>query len=157
MSDVGTEATVRVRFLVHEELADQVEQGLREEGATDVERTTEEPGTRFAFIPIAIAAVIIAGGVAKLIKSLRAQDDCRTTIDARGDDIETTYDCTIKDGRIIVVAGDNTKVDIIDAPDVFDVTEVLKAAASATGEAVKKAAEAAGGTTLGPEPATDAQ
>lgn len=155
MPNGGAEAVVRVRFLVDDELADEVEQGLREQGGTDVERTTSEPTERFPFIPVAIAAVIAAGGFAGVIDAIRGRRRCRTMIDARGDDIETTYDCKMKDGRIIVVASDKTQVEIIDAPDAFNLTEVLKAAVSAGGDAVKGAAEAAGATTRGPEPATE--
>jgi hypothetical protein len=153
MSDAN--AGTRVAIFVDESLADEVVQGLDREGASDVERHTHEGDqTRILpFIPIVIGATIGVHALAALIISWRDHHQCRTLIDARKDDLEQIIDCRIKDGRIIVVANDGTQVQIIDAPNAFDLTEVLKAGVSSTGDAVKAAAEAAGATVRGPEPA----
>jgi hypothetical protein len=146
--------STRVIFFVEESLADEVEQGLLKEGASDIERRTGERGDRILpLIPIVIGATIGVTALANLVISIRGHSQCRTLIDARKDELEQRIDCRIKDGRIIIVANDGTQVQIIDAPDAFDLTEVLKAGVSSTGDAVKTAAEAAGATTRGPEPA----
>ena len=53
-------------------------------------------------------------------------------------------DCSIKDGRIILVTEGDTKVEIVDVPEVLDMSEVLAAALSSGAEAVRAAAERSG-------------
>jgi hypothetical protein len=77
---------------------------------------------------------------------------CQEIIDAREKPLKREKDCSIRDGRIIVIASDKQKVEIHDVPDSFDLTKVIEAAIKSGGEAVKAAAEAAGGKATQPRP-----
>ncbi len=67
-------------------------------------------------------------------------------VDARGDDIKVNRHCEIRGGRVILVAGEKTKIEVSDISPLFDFTAVAKAAVEQGAEAAKTAAEAAGAT-----------
>jgi len=160
MADDTSESLDVEIFVGDEGLANAFQEELAKQGAQEMEvrkASPEEADTRvFPIIPVVIAAVIGIHALCDLILRWRDKHQCRTLLDARKAKVKQEIDCRIKDGRIIVIAKDKTKVEIVDVPQAFDLTEVLKAGVTSTGEAVKAAAETAGAVATDPEPATDA-
>jgi hypothetical protein len=158
MADVAHDSLQVEIFVPDEELAKEFKDELTRQGVQAVEHRKASPDEAedrfFPIVAVVIGAVIGVHALADLILRWRDKHHCRTLIDARKAKVKQELDCRIKDGRIIVIAKDNTKVEIIDVPEAFNLTEVLKAGVSSTGEAVKAAADAAGATARDPEPAT---
>lgn len=109
----------------------------------DIEATPPPEGI-LPVIPIVIAAVIGVAGLARLIFYIRDKTRCQVIIDARSDTVRHQVDCSIRDGKIVVLTKDGEKVDIQGAPEILDVTEIARAAVSGSADAVKKAADAVG-------------
>jgi hypothetical protein len=124
------------------DLADELEGWLAESGASSLKRR-EEYGI-LPVLPIVIGAVVALTAVANLVMWIRSRTGCQVLIDARAEKIRKEVDCSIRDGRIIVVARDDVKVEIIEAPDILDMNKVLSAAISSGGEAVKALAQQSG-------------
>jgi hypothetical protein len=125
-----------------EALADEIQRWLEDQEAEGIRRR-EEHGI-LPILPIVIGAVIAAGGLATLVMFIRAKTRCQVLIDARGKTIHKEIDCKIRDGRLIILTKDGEKVEVVEAPEILDLTEITKAALTAGAEAVKAAAEAAG-------------
>jgi hypothetical protein len=134
-----------VRFelrLGDSQLADELERQLADVGASAIHRR-EEYGL-LPLLPIVLGAVVALSGLSTLVMWIRAKTRCRSIIDVRGGTVSQQLDCSIKDGRIIVVTEGDTKVEIVDVPEVLDMSEVLAAALSSGAAAVREAAERSG-------------
>lgn len=142
---------VQLRIHVDESEATEIEQSLREVGATDVERVRQDG--ILPIVGIVVAAVIGVSALVDLIQRIRRQHQCQEIVDCRGDEVKIAKNCDRKDGSIVVVSKDKQKVEITDVPDSFDLTEVMKAALTAGADAVKSAADAAGAKAGDPQPA----
>lgn len=90
--------------------------------------------------------MVAAGGLAALILWIRSKTGCQLLIHVRDDRIHKELDCRIRDGRVIVIARDGVRVDIIDTPPLLDFNGIVKAALSEGGDAVATAAQLAGAT-----------
>jgi hypothetical protein len=128
--------------------AKRLERLMRDAGATDVQVKEPEPG----ILPIVgvVIGVIVAGAIADLIRHWRRDHECRTLVDARGDEIKMAKNCDFHDG---VVSKDSQKVEISDPPDSLDLNKVVEAALRQGADAVKSIADAAGAHTTSPAPA----
>jgi hypothetical protein len=139
------QAPQSVRFelrLGDAELADELEQRLVDVGASAIHRR-EEYGL-LPLLPIVLGAVVALSALSTLVMWIRAKTGCRSIIDVRGGTIAQQVDCKVRDGRIIVVTEGDTKVEIVDVPEVLNMSDVLSAALSSGAEAVKAVAERAG-------------
>jgi hypothetical protein len=105
---------------------------------------TPPPEGILPIIPIIIGAAIAVSALVELVKYIRDKNPCLVIIDAQTSPVSTTVDCDDQSGRMVVITKDGSKVDIHDAPRLFDPTEVAKAALTSTADAVKKTAEALG-------------
>jgi hypothetical protein len=152
MTDPAANEQLSLRVGIPEDLAAEIKQELTEAGAQDVRDVDDRRGL-LPIIGAVVAAVIGVSALAELIMRWRDKHRCQQLIDARAGEIKQSVNCDIRDGRIIVVTGDNSKVEIVDAPKGIDLTEVLKAAMSGSADAVKKAAEDGGAQVEGPKPA----
>jgi hypothetical protein len=152
MNDVAQDQ-IRISIEVDDsDEAREVEETLKAAGASDVETTGEgEEG----ILPIAIivGAIAAVAAIADAIERWRKNHMCQETIDARNNAVKISKDCSIKDGRIIVISSDNQKVEIHDVPDGFDIGKTVEAALKSGADAVKAVADAAGAKTGDPEPA----
>jgi hypothetical protein len=127
-------------------------QDLEEAGATKV-HVPDDGGQDI--LPILVVIGVIAGitALADLVMRIRAKTSCQEIIDARDGKVKISKNCDFKDGKIIVISGDDQKVEVHDVPDGFDVTKVVEAALKGGADAVKAAAEAAGAKATDPKPA----
>jgi len=140
---MNSQRQVDITFKVDDaEEARKVELDLREAGAEEIHSNAGDEG--ILPILIVVGAIAVVTAAADAIERWRKGHQCQQLIDARGDNIVVSKDCTMKNGRIIVVASDNLKVEISDVPDGLDIGKVLEAALSSGADAVKAAAEAAG-------------
>jgi len=135
-----------VKMKLPSDMISEVERELADLDATEVDVPTQPP-TGFEPISITIAAVIGISAISELILRWKAKRGCQQIVDARQDQIKTEMNCKVKDGRIIVLTRSGEEVEIVEAPQGIDLTEVLKAAASGGAAEVKKAADAAGAKT----------
>ncbi len=133
--------------LSDQQVADDVQQWLKDNKI----KYEPPPHAIVPIIPIVIGAALGAAAIAALVEYIRRTHACQQTIDARRTPVVTKTDCSVRNGRVIVITKDNQKVEIHDVPQIFDFTKVAKAALSGAADAVKKAAELAGAkTTVGP-------
>jgi hypothetical protein len=123
-------------------LADELERQLQEAGASAIHRR-EEYGL-LPLLPIVLGAVVALSALSTLVMWIRAKTRCRSIIDVRGGTVAQQLDCSIKDGRIILVTEGDTRVEIVDVPEVLDMSEVLAAALSSGAGAVRAVAERSG-------------
>ena len=93
-----------------------------------------------------IGALLVAGGVTAIIVHIATVRRCMVVVDARADDIKVKQYCDMRNGRVILVAGEKTKIELKDIPVLFDFTDVAKAVVEKGAEAAKAVAEAAGAT-----------
>jgi len=128
--------------LADDQLANELEQWLTEYGVDNLSRR-EEFGV-LPLLPIVVGAFIGLAGLASLVMWIRSKTACQVLIDVRGKKIQKEIDCSIRDGRIILVTKGNVKVQLVEIPQLLDMEKVLTAAISANAEAVKSVAEAAG-------------
>jgi hypothetical protein len=135
-----------VKMKLPSDMITDVGRELADLDAREVDVPAERP-TGLEPISLTIAAVIGIHAISELILRWKAKRGCQQIIDARQDEIKTEMNCKVKDGRIIVVSRSGEKVEIVEAPQGIDLTEVLKAAASGGAAEVKKAADAAGAKT----------
>jgi hypothetical protein len=142
-TDMSVSRAIEIR-LDDEQLARDMAQRLQEIGGQEVE-VTEERGI-LPLLPIVVAAVVAGTGIAQLVFWIRDKTQCQLLIDARGEQIKNQLNCSVRDGRVIVVTKDDVKVEITDVPKNIDFTDIVKAALSAESESVKDAAEKAGAT-----------
>jgi poly(3-hydroxybutyrate) depolymerase len=152
---MASEEDVRIEIVVDDPgEAQRLEQALTAGGASDVTTTRKgEPG--IAPILIIVGAVAGVTALADLVMRWRKAHMCQEVIDARGDAVKVSKDCSIRDGRIIVVSKDGQQVEIHDVPDGIDVTKIVEAAIKSGADAVKAAAAAAGAKASDPQPATE--
>jgi hypothetical protein len=127
-----------------EEIAAEIREELGKLGAEDVHEV-DQKGI-LPIIGIVIAGVIGLGGLASLAMWIRGKFGCQQIFDLTGSEPKKTIDCATRDGRIIILAKDGIKVEVIEVPEAFDLTAVLKAGVTAGGDAAKEAAKAAGAT-----------
>lgn len=140
----SSKADIKIR-VADEELASEIEGWLEEEADSEAIRREAEPREAVALLPIVIAAVIGSSALAALVMKIRQKFGCQVLIDARGEEIDKQVDCSVRDGRVIVLAKDGVRVEIIEAPEIMDFTAIAEAAiGGASGNAVQQAAEAAG-------------
>jgi hypothetical protein len=146
MTDVSPQLSVRVTF--PKSLEEDPTEDLAQVGASDVRVEQAQAGVA-PLLAIVVAAVISVNALAELIIRWRDKHRCQQIIDTRGGKVQTKVDCSVKDGRIIVVSSSGEKVEIVDAPKGVDLSQVLSAAISGGADATKKAAQAAGATVSG--------
>lgn len=133
--------------------AREVEALLVSYGAENV-RTTGEGARGVVFIPIIVGAVIGVTALVDLYERWRKNTMCQEIIEVRKDGSTVIKrDCSIKDGRIIVISPEGMKVEIHDVPDGVDVNKIVEAALKSGADAVKAAAEAVGAKADGPSSA----
>lgn len=135
---------IEVRFeLGSEAVAGEIIDQLAAEGGT----VTKHPVKGIVpVIPLVVAGVIAAGGLAAVILYVRRSLGCRSIVDARGAAVTAKVDCSVRDGRIIVLSKDGEKVEVVEVPPAVDLAKVVEAAMKGGAGAVRKAAEAAGAT-----------
>lgn len=134
------------------EEARRVEEDLERAGAQEIHSNAGEEGVLPILIIVgAIAAVTSAADV---IERWRQGHQCQQLIDARGEKVEISKDCSIKNGKIIVVSSDDRRVEIHDVPSGLDIGKLLEAALSSGADAVKAVADSAGAKTSDPQPAS---
>jgi hypothetical protein len=103
-------------------------------------------------ILIVVGAVLAVTAAIDVIERWRKGHMCQQLIDARGETVKLSKDCSMKNGRIIVVSKDGQKVEIDDVPDGVDIGKIVEAALSSGADAVKSAAEAIGAKAGDPKP-----
>ncbi len=128
------------------ELADEL---LAEEVADDLELAGAKIRSRpkrglVPIVPIVIGALIALAGLATIVQKIINGRKCRMIIDARTIEIISKVDCSIKDGRLIIITRDGEKVSVVDAPSAIDLTGLVTAATKGTVEEIKKIAREAG-------------
>jgi hypothetical protein len=123
------------------ELADGIAAWAAEHGETLV--PSEERGI-VPLLPFVLAGLLAINSIASLIMWVRSKTTCRTIIDARDDELRTDIDCRIRDGRIIVIANDDTRVEVTDAPPMLDLTKVLASALGGTAASMVSVLETTG-------------
>ncbi len=138
---------LKIRVIFPTSLEDDPALDLTQVGATEVH--VEEPHGVVPLLGIVVGAVIGVNALAELVMRWRDKHRCQQIIDVRGNKIETKVDCDIKDGRITIITSGDDKIEIVEAPNGFDLAGVLKTAISAGGSAAKNAAQAAGATVAG--------
>lgn len=140
MTDLPADERISLKVeLNDEEVADQIEEWLREQDVSDLNR-----GTQFGvlpLLPIVIGATLALSSAAVLAVWINKTFGCELTIDARDETIRKEVDCSRRTGRVIIVTKDDMKVEIVETPPVFDLTDVMKAAVSGGADAVKQAVE----------------
>lgn len=104
-------------------------------------------------ILIVVGAVLAVTAAIDVIERWRKGNMCQQLIDARGEELVVSKDCSMKNGRIIVVSKDEQKVEIHDVPDGVDIGKIVEAALSSGADAVKSAAKAIGAKAGDPQPA----
>lgn len=134
--------TILVRF----ELSDE---RLAEEVADDLDLAGAEIKSRpkrglVPVLPIVIGVLIAVAGLATIVQKIINGRKCRMIIDARTIEIISRVDCSIKDGRLIIITKDGEKVSVVDAPAAIDLTGLVTAATKGTVEEIKKIARESG-------------
>jgi hypothetical protein len=129
------------------ELAEEIQLWLKEQGASSIERS-QPKGFDVVVLPIVITAIIIgAGGVSSFLSWLRRHRRCLLIVDARGETIRTSVDCSDRTGRTLIVGPDGVHVELKEAPEMLDLNALAQAAVKQGAEAAAKlAAEAGAGT-----------
>jgi hypothetical protein len=128
-----------------EETAKELEEFLRDRGATDL-TVREEQGFLPIALPFVVVGIVAAAVLFDFFTRWRQTHACLLVIDARGDNVKSEVNCDDKNGRIIVITSDGTQAEIENVPPGVDLTELGKAAVSGAFDAVKAAADALGGT-----------
>lgn len=128
-----------------EEAAAEIKAALAEQGATEIEESRVE-GVIPVLLPFVVAALIGAAGITSIVIYIGIRRGCLVVVDARGDDVKVKQHCEIRDGRVILVAGDDTKIELKDVPPLLDFTKIATTVVEQGAEAAKSAAEAAGAT-----------
>lgn len=114
MADVAADQQFRVELRLNDQdLADELEGVLKDQGVADVDTRTEE-GILPLLLPIVVAAVIGIPALATLIEYIRGKHGCQQIIDARKEPIETQNDCNIRNGKIIIFTKDGDKVEVVE-------------------------------------------
>jgi hypothetical protein len=126
------------------DLAVQIEAWLTEHGARDVD-SYEQHGI-LPILPFVVAGVIAVTAITSLVMWIRDKTQCQILIDATTQPVRKEVDCSVRDGRIIVVTGKGTKVHIENVPPAIDLTAIIKAAMGGKADDVAAAAKAAGGS-----------
>lgn len=125
------------------EVADDLQNWLTENGATELSREMRKG--ILPIIPIVIGGSIAAAAIAQLVIRIRDNYECQQLFDFRSNGIKHVVDCRFKNGKILIIADKDQQVEITEAPDILDFTEIAKTAATAGADAAKAAVEAAGG------------
>ena len=128
------------------EASQEVATYLKEQGAGDIEQSEDVGIVPVIGLPFVIAALVGAAGLASIVVYIARTFGCMVVVDARGDDIKVNRHCEIRGGRVILVAGEKTKIEVSEISPLFDFTAVAKTAVEQGAEAAKAAAEAAGAT-----------
>jgi hypothetical protein len=124
------------------ELARDAEQWLVSHEAARVSRR-EQLGI-LPIAPIVLAATVALPLLSALVMWVRSKTRCQVIVDARGEKVVSDVDCRVRDGRVIVLTAGDTKVQLTDIPELFDMTKVVSAALLGDASAVKAAATDAG-------------
>jgi hypothetical protein len=91
--------------------------------------------------PIVVTAIVSAGALASIVEWLRKRTQCQIVLDARQPaSITKTVDCRVRDGRIIVLASDGTRVQVVDVPELFDFNALIHASLTGGSDAIASAA-----------------
>jgi hypothetical protein len=133
-----------------QEEAGTTEEMLRAVGATGIEQSPV--AGVLPLIPIFIGGVVGVTAISDLVNRWRQNHMCQQILEATKDGVKMTKDCSMRNGKIIVVVSDQRRVEIHDVPDGFDATKVVEALLRSDADAVKAAAETAGAKATDPKP-----
>ena len=147
MSEQDTIPSVRSELrLADQDLAREAEAWLAEHDASNI-RLREQLGV-VPLLPLALLATVAIPTLAALFMWIRSKTGCQVIVDARGEKIVTDVDCRSRDGRVIVVTKDDTRVQLTDVPELFDMNKVITAALTGGADLVRDAAKLAGATVV---------
>jgi hypothetical protein len=152
MSDLGIE---QVSISIEARGADsarEAEEAFEQTGISDFD-TVGEGQEGVLPILIIVGAVLAVSAAIDVIERWRKGHMCQQLIDARGEKLIVSKDCSMKNGRIIVVSKDDQKVEIHDVPEGVDIGKIVEAALDSGADAVKSAAAAIGAKARDPRPA----
>jgi hypothetical protein len=128
------------------EASNEIATYLRDQGAAEIDQSEDVGIVPVIGLPFVIAALVGAAGLASIVVYLARTFGCMVVVDARADDIKVNRHCEIRGGRVILVAGEKTKIEVSEVSPLFDFTAIAKTAVEQGAEAAKTAAEAAGAT-----------
>jgi hypothetical protein len=104
-------------------------------------RATVPRGVDPFVTPIIVTALVTVAAAAAIIDWVRRRTQCQIILDVRqAGTFSKTVDCRVRDGRIIVLAQDGTRVEIHDVPELFDFGAIVDAGLGGGGAAVATAA-----------------
>lgn len=139
-----TEQERRVEIRVDDRgAADEIAAYLAQQGATDIEQS-EAGGVIPPALPFVIAALIGTSGLAAIAVWIKTKLGCMVVVDARAADVKITRHCEDRNGRVILIAAEDIKIELKDVPPLIDFTEIAKKGVEEGAEAAKSAAEAVG-------------
>lgn len=82
-------------------------------------------------LPIIIGGILSVIALVKVILYIIREFRCRSTLDLRVEPPKNTVDCTVRDGRLILITPEGSKVNVIEPPkDDLDLGKLIKAAMS---------------------------
>jgi hypothetical protein len=113
---------------------------LAELGADDVS-VAEEQGL-VDLLPYVVTGLVALAGLTDVLASIRGRRRCQQIIDVRGKTITSTVDCSVRDGRLIIVAKGG-KVTIHEPGRLLDLTKVIETALQSGAKAAHDAVAAA--------------
>jgi hypothetical protein len=141
---IVTEQERRVEIRVDDRgAADEIAAYLAQQGATDIEQS-EAGGVIPPALPFVIAALIGTSGLAAIAVWIKTKLGCMVVVDARAADVKITRHCEDRNGRVILIAAEDIKIELKDVPPLIDFTEIAKKGVEEGAEAAKSAAEAVG-------------
>jgi hypothetical protein len=118
------EMMVEIRVADRSQATDIVS-ALDEHGGHDVS-LTEEQGI-VDLLPYVIYALVAVAGFAEVALGIRARTRCQQIIDVRSKTVKSSVDCSIRDGRIIIIAPGG-RVTIHEPEKLVNLNQVIAAA-----------------------------
>jgi hypothetical protein len=118
------EMTVEIRVADRAQ-ATEIASALDEHGGHDVS-LTEEQGI-VDLLPYVVSALVALAGFAEVALTTRSRTRCQQIIDVRSKTVKSSVDCSIRDGRIIIIAPGG-KVTIHEPEKLVDINQVIAAA-----------------------------
>lgn len=118
------EMTVEIRVADRAQ-ATEIAAALEKHGGHDVS-LTEEQGI-VDLLPYVISALVTLGGLAEVALAARARTRCQQIIDVRSKTVKSSVDCSVRDGRIIIIASGG-RVTIHEPEKLVDLNQVITAA-----------------------------